>query len=688
MTQAQLHFSTEILRRLGEELNPNPDQGIIELVKNSYDADARQCTIELLETDKPGGTVRIRDDGEGMDAEAIQNGWLVLGSSIKSPSHRTRLGRIPAGNKGLGRLAALRMGTKVQMKTRPQENPEHQSEMLINWSEFDKARLVDDVQLEIIHSKPTLTVEHGTEITISDLRTSLGRADVKRLARALLLLADPFKEARGSFNPILKAPEFEDLERLVRNRYFGEADLHLIARLDIRGHGRAEATDWQGNMIFSGNTMEFMKQAGRERYDSPPAVFDLWIFLLDADFSMRHTVSKREVQSWLDTFGGVHLYQNDLRVNPYGNPGNDWLDMNLQRARSPELRPSTNTVIGRVAITDTSELLTQKTDRSGFIENQSFLELRLFAQDALNWLARKRLEEREKRRTQERTETPKQSAKAQISLKEAIQHAPQSARLQLEQAFVKYDRAREKEVNALHREVQLYRTLSSAGITAATFAHESAGNALKAITLAIRTIRQWGITRLGSDYTTTLESPVDTISRSTQALGVLGSVTLSMIDHEKRRIARVDLHPTIKGIIDLFKPFLDEREVTVDLDFDTGNPYLRGSKAAIESIFVNLLNNSINWFEAARTQERKIIIRTRRLPDSLMIRILDSGPGIVGIDKEDIWLPGETTRQNGTGLGLTIVRDTVADLGGNVDAQERSEIGGAEIIIELPILGA
>ncbi|GAG05310.1 unnamed protein product, partial [marine sediment metagenome] len=46
------------------------------------------------------------------------------------------------------------------------------------------------------------------------------------------------------------------------------------------------------------------------------------------------------------------------------------------------------------------------------------------------------------------------------------------------------------------------------------------------------------------------------------------------------------------------------------------------------------------------------------------------------------------TRPNGTGLGLTIVRDTVTDLGGTVDALEKGELGGAEFIIELPILGA
>ena len=42
-----LRFSPDILSRLGEELNPNADQGLIELVKNAHDADASECVVTL-----------------------------------------------------------------------------------------------------------------------------------------------------------------------------------------------------------------------------------------------------------------------------------------------------------------------------------------------------------------------------------------------------------------------------------------------------------------------------------------------------------------------------------------------------------------------------------------------------------------------------------------------------------------
>lgn len=149
MSETRLRFSKEILFRLGEELNPGPDKSILELVKNSYDADARDCTIELTDTDRPGGTLRICDDGDGMDAEGIREGWLVLGRSLKCPQKRTRLGRIPTGTKGLGRLAALRMGSATTLTSRPRRNEGNEYCVRIDWSAYDDVELVDDVVLSI-----------------------------------------------------------------------------------------------------------------------------------------------------------------------------------------------------------------------------------------------------------------------------------------------------------------------------------------------------------------------------------------------------------------------------------------------------------------------------------------------------------------------------------------------------------
>jgi HSP90 family molecular chaperone len=116
---ANFRFFTDILQRLGEELNPSFEHGIVELAKNSYDADATTFTARLNNAEKAGGSVVVIDNGAGMTPEDIRDGWLVIGQSRKSAIRRTPSGRIPAGYKGLGRLAALRLGRKASVITRP-----------------------------------------------------------------------------------------------------------------------------------------------------------------------------------------------------------------------------------------------------------------------------------------------------------------------------------------------------------------------------------------------------------------------------------------------------------------------------------------------------------------------------------------------------------------------------------------
>jgi len=161
-------------------------------------------------------------------------------------------------------------------------------------------------------------------------------------------------------------------------------------------------------------------------------------------------------------------------VHPYGDPGYDWLDMNLARVRSPELRPSTNTSIGRVVVTDLQQRLIQKTDRSGFIENEAFSELRRFAQDALEWMAAARLSEREARRIEERARAPQVVAQAKATLTHTIESLPPEDRHALQAAVGRLDAAREQEARTLREDLQLYRTLGTVGTTTAVFAHEAA----------------------------------------------------------------------------------------------------------------------------------------------------------------------------------------------------------------------
>lgn len=108
------HFEINpvVVFRLGEELITDEVQALVELVKNSYDADASWAKItidsyaigeDLFANAK--GAIVIEDDGVGMDKNAISAGWLTIAGSMKrsekSMGRTTRKGRTPIGDKGL-----------------------------------------------------------------------------------------------------------------------------------------------------------------------------------------------------------------------------------------------------------------------------------------------------------------------------------------------------------------------------------------------------------------------------------------------------------------------------------------------------------------------------------------------------------------------------------------------------------
>lgn len=677
---AHIRFSTDILRRLGEELNPNIDQGILELVKNAYDADARTCTVDISAAGL-GGQIVVEDDGKGMSEDDILNGWLVLGRSRKKQTKLTRLRRVPAGNKGLGRLAALRLGDKAILESRRRNKPEIVVEL--DWRRFDKAAMIDTVSIPVRKRlNPNATLTRGSRITVAGLHRRIGRNEVKRLTRALILLADPFGVSDTGFQPKLVAPGFEDLAKLVTSRYFGDAEYHLEASLS-GGKASATVSDWKGNVLWSADHAQIRgpKKAGTP-YNSVDATFDFWAFLLTPTSFTARAASLAQVREWLRAFGGTHVYWNGLRVSPYGDPEDDWLGLNLSRARSPEERPSTNNSIGRISITDRKGQLEQTTDRGEFVNNEAFSDLRSFAIECLDWMATERVEAAEVRRAAARKNDEKASSKGRVAVEREIQKAPNSG--SLSSAFAKYDQARQQEADALRREIQLYRTLSTAGITAATFAHESQGNPLKVLIQATGALERR--TRTLPNFERRYRPPIDQLHRSINSLGVLSSTTLRLVDSDKRRVGRVDLHETLQQVLDNFKPFLVGRDVALEPVIPDEVAYLQGTEAAVESIITNLINNSLTAFEQADVSQRRLSVVASVDGQVWELRVADNGPGITDVRLRDIWLPGISSRPGGTGLGLTIVRDAANDLSGEVEAVANGPLGGAEIIIRLPIL--
>jgi len=97
----------------------------------------------------------------------------------------------------------------------------------------------------------------------------------------------------------------------------------------------------------------------------------------------------------------------------------------------------------------------------------------------------------------------------------------------------------------------------------------------------------------------------------------------------------------------------------------------------------NLVRNAAQAFEA-QPEPRRIVIRSEKTEQHAVIEVHDNGPGIVESARQRVFDPYFTTKAEGTGLGLPIVKKVVLEHGGEIHCAQ-STLGGALFRIELPL---
>lgn len=206
------HFDVHpsVVYQLGESLITDQVQALIELVKNSYDADATyaKVTIDTVgATEVAGafyppsrGRIAVEDDGTGMNLEDIDSGWLTISNrkklELKLGKKTTPGGRTPLGDKGLGRLGVQRLGGNLEIFTKSKSEPGYH--IGFSWLDFATAPTLQAVEIHL--EEVNYPRAHGTKVVISDLYeidTWRGQIAVNRLQQELSQMISPYKEIRN-----------------------------------------------------------------------------------------------------------------------------------------------------------------------------------------------------------------------------------------------------------------------------------------------------------------------------------------------------------------------------------------------------------------------------------------------------------------------------------------------------------
>lgn len=230
---ANFNISAAVVYQLGEELVSDEITAIMELVKNSYDADADYANV-VIDTEArtfeedgivkecPNGYISITDNGKGMNYSEIEKGWLIISLSHKRDMKRkgetTERGRTPMGDKGLGRLSTQRLGSSLDMLT-SKAGSSLKNLVSFSWYDFGAEILLTDVLVDI-QDLPNPNRDKGTKLFISNLRNpGVWERERDAIRNKLSQLISPFNEAR-SFQLYLtingEEIEFDEIAERIR----------------------------------------------------------------------------------------------------------------------------------------------------------------------------------------------------------------------------------------------------------------------------------------------------------------------------------------------------------------------------------------------------------------------------------------------------------------------------------------
>lgn len=229
-----------LLSLLGEQLISDQAVGLIELVKNAYDADATGVEVALTGlSDLATTRIVLRDNGFGMTRDDIEQKWLSPAVNHKErqkqQKQRTPRGRLPIGEKGVGRFAVHQLGRHFQLVSRSANAPEVVFQ--VNWDDFDRGDVyLDTVPVTLLERPPEVFLGDatGTLLVIEAARTLWSETLVAKVQKALRRLQSPHQTATD-FTIKLRCPDFPAYEQIQSSDLLERAHYIFRGRVDERG---------------------------------------------------------------------------------------------------------------------------------------------------------------------------------------------------------------------------------------------------------------------------------------------------------------------------------------------------------------------------------------------------------------------------------------------------------------------
>lgn len=151
-------------------------------------------------------------------------------------------------------------------------------------------------------------------------------------------------------------------------------------------------------------------------------------------------------------------------------------------------------------------------------------------------------------------------------------------------------------------------------------------------------------------------------------------------------VRNIDVNDTVRDVMGFVADIAQGRGITLDYASTASELRVRGDPIQLQQVVLNLIMNAMDAMSEGQADVREISVRTARAGTDAEIRVGDTGPGIAADDIKSIFNPFYTTKPQGMGMGLAIVRTIVEAHRGTVFAENRP-YGGALFTVRVPMAG-
>ena len=689
-----------VFAALGADLVTNDVVAVIELVKNAYDALATRVDVRFRESKEEGLFLEIEDNGTGMTDSIIDNVWCVVATPYRVLNPTTEKGirkRRASGEKGLGRLSAARLGSRLEMLTKTAGEPCWR--VTVDWSMLASAQKIEACHaVRERYAEQLPFAKSGTVLRIYDLKTAWNNVKTEDLKDLLSRLVSPFKKVEDFsiyFTPrgheavaiAIKPPEF-----LAHPPYLMKGELTEEGTL-FCGYSYVPL---QGKKRTSGRKLGWpalRKDLQNEDWaELPKPICGPFSFEIRAwdiggdnveEIAESFQLKKSTIRTGIRAYKGISIYRDGILVLPKTESTRDWLGLDLRRVSRTGTRLSTSQIVGHAAISSgQNPKILDTSDRERLV---NFPEAVLF-EDLLKHIVAVLETEREQDRREARPgEEPLKELFAALSPAKLVAEISEIAKeggtaSEAVPIIADFRKRLEDTRDQIERRLVYYSRLATVGTIAQMLVHE-VGNKTMVIGKFLDSASQ-GLTPDNIKGTGFLRQ-LELAERAVESLTQLADRFSPLASRSFRRGKRDSVLETIIGeCVDMRAGLIDKLGIKVQ---QPGTKTLVAvDPGELFAVIHNLLDNALYWISQIEGSKRQILFCVRQAGSRVQAEVHDSGPGIANGDEEKIFLPGVTRKPNGIGMGLTVASELIAEYGGRMHLIKPGALGGASFAFDLP----